>query len=454
MAEDYCPELLSTSISNTDTSKLECNVVSKITIEFNERFILFMVKLKSQIDVNALALKDTYMLMPIQEDIRNYIIENQLEFDLVGGKKITENNHPNIFAIMICVIIQDLREYDSFQEILDESQKYRWEIGMQSSNELNDTGYENSYGEQNFRCACNKSCSPENMYLISNLETGMNIAVGCECITKTKFIEPHELTELEKKSKNDPHYIAIKRVRHIKKMNDGLSKKRKHETIESIGENFKYIGGNFGQHKHAAELYFSFENDKKKTKYTIEDFQRDVCGICDQKNIKDNILLANIPDATNKKTKIKAVCKKCIGYLDNIKFKQKGRCDDCGKEHKNKSDNYCNACRLKEECTICDERDFLDGKRRCNICRSYEWCKRCERERVNKKGWLCKPCYDSSPLCDSPDCNTTITDLRYKTCYPCKFKNNNNTKICNFPNCNRRIDPKYKTCWSCKFGNN
>ncbi|NDE19537.1 MAG: hypothetical protein EB000_03730, partial [Alphaproteobacteria bacterium] len=141
MAEDYCPADLSGSDGDPDASKSECNVVSRITIIYDDKFIRFIEKLKRHIDVSALALKDTFMLMPIQKDIREYIIENQSEFDLIDRKKITENNHPNIFAIMICIIIPNLREYSSFQGILDESQKYRWEIGMQSSNEPNDTGY-------------------------------------------------------------------------------------------------------------------------------------------------------------------------------------------------------------------------------------------------------------------------------------------------------------------------
>ena len=165
------------------------------------------------------------------------------------------------------------------------------------------------------------------------------------------------------------------------------------------------------------------------------------------------MFISKIPDVKNKPQRIKALCKTCIEHL-NIKYKKKGVCDDCGELHKNKSDNYCDTCRKKGACRNCEKRDFLDGKGRCNICQHYDYCKKCEVEKVNKKGWLCKSCYVKAPLCDSPNCNKTITDLRYKTCWSCKFENNSNTKICNFPNCEKTIDPKYTTCWSHKSGKN
>jgi len=429
----------------------ELNFVSKITIEFNERFKEFIKKLKIvlAVEISGLIFTDTNRLMPTQNIIREYIYKNQTEIDINGRKKINEIDYPNVFAIMICVIIDDLINYKTFQDVLDESQRFRWEVGMQASNEPNDTGYANSYADKDFRCACNHPCQPYNMYIICNVKTGLRIAVGDTCIKKTKFIEPDELKELKNLSKKDPHYTAIRRAVHIKKMSDGLSKKRKRETIESVSEKYSYIGGNFGDHKEVAELHFMLINSDTNSNFKIEDFQRNVCGICDQKNIKDNIFIANIPDVKNKPQRIKAVCKTCIDYL-NIKCKKKGVCDDCGELHKNKRDNYCDICRKKKACTNCEKRDFLDGKGRCNICHNCKWCKRCEREIVNKDGWLCRSCYDKSPLCESPNCNKTITDLRYKTCWSCKSENNSNTKICNFPNCEKTIDPKYTTCWSHK----
>jgi hypothetical protein len=435
----------------SDNSESALNVVSKITINFNQKFKDFIKKLKRilSVDISGLIFTDTNRLMPIQNKIREYIYENQGEIDIDGGKKINEKDHPNIFAIMICVIIDELNNYKSFQEVLDESQRFRWEVGMHASNEPNDAGYANSYAEQHFRCACNHVCQPYNMYIICNVKTGLRIAVGDECIKKTKFIESDELTELKNLSKKNPHYIAIRQAVHIKKMNDGLSKKRKRETIESVSEKYSYIGGNYGDHKEIAELHFMLINSDTNSNFKIEDFQRNVCGICDQKNIKDNIFIANIPDVKNKPQRIKALCKTCIDYL-NIKYKKKGVCDDCGELHKNKSDNYCDICRKKKACTNCEKRDFLDGKGRCNICHNCKWCKKCEKEIVNKEGWLCRSCYVKAPLCESPNCNKTITNLRYKTCWSCKSENNSNTKICNFPNCEKTIDPKYTTCWSHK----
>jgi len=262
------------------------------------------------------------------------------------------------------------------------------------------------------------------MFLISNLETGMNIAVGCECITKTKFIEPYELKELEKKSKNDPHYIAIARVRHIKKMTEGLSKNKTTKTIESVNKNYSYIGGNFGEHKDVANLYFAIENAKKKSNYRIEDFVEDCCKFCLQKNIKHNIFIAKIPDNPKKDVVVKSICKTCIEHL-TIKIKRKGVCDDCGETHRNKNDNYCNDCRRKGACANCDGRKFLDGKGRCGDCAYFNYCKICDKVKVDNKGFACSACYNRhAKVCESRDCNKIVVHPKYKKCYSCNFGNN------------------------------
>jgi len=417
MEEEYCPPCRSDS---------DLNVVSKITIVFNEKFIAFIKKLKRilAVDISGLTFTDTNRLMPIQDKIREYIYENQTEIDIDGRKKIHEKDHPNIFSIMTCIIIDDLNDYKSFQEVLDESQRFRWEVGMHASNEPNDTGYANSYAEQHFRCACNHPCQPYNMYIICNIKTGLRIAVGDECIKKTNFIEPNELKELKNLSKKNPHYIAIRRAVHVKKMSDGLLKNKKTETIESINKNYSYIGGNFGEHKEAANLYFMLENAKRKSNHRIEDFARDCCKLCLQKNIKDNIFIAKIPDNPNKNIVIKAICKTCIEYL-NIRFKRKGICDDCGETHKNKSDNYCNDCRLKDYCANCNERTFLDEKGRCNDCMYFNYCKICDKVKVDKKGFACSTCYNRhAKVCESRDCNKIVVHPKYKKCYSCNFGNN------------------------------
>jgi hypothetical protein len=409
----------------SDTSESALNVVSKITVIYNDKLIRFIEGLKRNVDVGALALKDTYMLMPIQKDIREYIIENQSDFDLVDRKKITENNHPNIFAIMICVIIHSLKEYSSFQEILDESQKVRWEIGMHSSNEPNDTGYANSYGEQNFRCACNKACSPENMFIISNLETGMNLATGCECITKTKFIEPHELKVLEKESKKSPHYIGFFLETHKKKMSKNLLKLK--ESWASIKEKFCYIGGNYGEHLPLAEMFFNNEYSN-----AIQDVISCNCQFCDKKT-KKLLLVVNLKKEKCEEDEILSGCDKCVKILDIKIFEKHGNCQDCGDAHKNRHNNLCNICRKKEDCEFCGERDFLScklnpktnklGKKRCKTCNEKKYCEICDTNFPSREGWnLCNICFAShAKRCD---CGKYILNPKYKKCFSCNFGNN------------------------------
>jgi hypothetical protein len=57
----------------------ELNIVSKITIEFNERFKEFIKKLKIvlAVEISGLIFTDIHRLMPTQNIIREYIYKNQ-----------------------------------------------------------------------------------------------------------------------------------------------------------------------------------------------------------------------------------------------------------------------------------------------------------------------------------------------------------------------------------------
>jgi len=120
--------------------------LSKIRVIFNPNFIDFIKKLRQDNDLSWLYLQDMDKILPLQEKLRQYIIENQHSFEIQYGKiDFTSNSHPDFFAIMICVIIPDLENYYNFNEILHESKKGLWNIALYSS-ETQEEGIE-AYAE-------------------------------------------------------------------------------------------------------------------------------------------------------------------------------------------------------------------------------------------------------------------------------------------------------------------
>lgn len=70
-------------------------------------------------------------------------------------------------------------------------------------------------------------------------------------------------------------------------------------------------------------------------------FDRCVCG----HKIKRNCFIAN-----RKTNKVITLGKCCVKRFKGALNK---RCDNCDKQHKNRSDNLCNECRLLKKCTRC-----------------------------------------------------------------------------------------------------
>jgi hypothetical protein len=406
---------------------MEPEYTSKLRIIFNEKFRLFVKKLQKDFDLSIL--KRFIILeqvMSFQEEIRNYIVENQHNLDLLKGTLINhnQNSFSDFYAILISIIIPDLSSYNSFQEILDKSQKVKWECSLFS--------LDTEDGESKFCCACSHYCKPENLYKITNLESDLNILTGCDCILKTKFIEKKETEILEKSREDDKIYKKLIEKtesenfeKRIKKFELGLSKKE--ESVDSI-KSYQYFGGNFGEHKE----YFIANSETPLIKIESENC---MCG----QTIKNNIFIINNDDD------IITLCEWCFKFskIPSPKITQ-GICDDCGIKHKNTSDNFCSKCRTKTNCITCDIRSFC--YKRCESCLKFNYCKTCDITKVTNKGYNCGDCFSNLPKCN---CGKTISNPKYKKCYNC---NQNDDCFSNFSKCNcgkTITNPKYKKCYNC-----
>jgi hypothetical protein len=103
--------------------------ISKIRIIFDEKFINFVNKLKKEIDLSMMLNSNIDYLLPIQQEIRKYIYNNSKMINLSSGK-INSSSHPDLFAIMISILVPNVEKFHNFQEILDLSFQDRIELGL------------------------------------------------------------------------------------------------------------------------------------------------------------------------------------------------------------------------------------------------------------------------------------------------------------------------------------
>lgn len=383
--------------------------LSKIRVIYNSNFIDFIKKLRRDNDLSWLCLQDLEKILPVQEELREYIVENQDLFELQYGKiDLTSNSHPDFFAIMICIIVPDLENYSNFNEILHESKKGLWDINLYSS-ETQEEGSE-AYVANNFKCACNHWCSPENLYIIHNFQSKKNILIGCDCAEKTGFIEPEKIKRMKDRREENPKYkkfMEMTERKNKQKYNEDVEKQLEKMKIsqEIIKKNYEYFGGNYSEH-----LTFFCNQRHIYTLDHISEYIKDNCETCSRKT-KNKLLLIN------QDLDYYSVCERCCSNFGKMP-KKHGICEDCGEEHRNRSDNYCNECRKKSNCLKCRQRDFCcDG--RCSICISkYNFCIDCKITEVSIKGYRCKCCLNKLKKCK---CGKLLTNPKYKTCYSCKF---------------------------------
>jgi len=386
--------------------------LSKIRVKYNLKFIEFIKKLRRENDTSTLYLNELDKILPLQEELREYIVKNQELFELQYGKlDFGSNSHPDFFAIMICIIVPNLEDYTCFNDILHISRKGLWELNLYSS-ETQEEGFED-YVANHFKCACNHPCGPENLYIIHNIQTKKNILIGCECATKCGFLEPEVIEKIKARREDNPKYKQFmenserkNEIKYIEEIEEQL--KNLKITKEIIEKDYKYIGGNYGEH---LTIFNKQKNAYRENDIELDDIDEyisDDCDTCNRKT-KHKLLLTN-------EDGMYCICERCCSYFGKMP-KKNGICDDCGSRHRNRSDNYCNKCRAKTICLKCKTRTWCFNSH-CNDCiKKYNFCNDCKINEAPRKGLRCTACYNKLTRCK---CGTPITNPRFKTCFKCK----------------------------------
>ena len=384
------------------------DTVSNIRVLFNNNLKTFIKNINKIAD-----LKDSELnyIMREQEMIREYIISHQDEINLCKGSLSKgSDSYPDMFAIMICLVVSNIDKYSNFNDVLNNvRQGDNYVLGLYSSTEED----EEQDDDAHFKCACGHSCKPRNLFRYVGDENN-GIIIGVDCCKKYKFIEPEQLTQLQKESQNNPSY-----KKYIEK-NEKQNMEKKQETIQKSliknkinMDNFNYIGGNFKSHIN------NFVSNKRifETKYDfiigdITDFIENKCILCKQ-YITKVILLWD-------KNEIICLCIKCSEMFNKIE--KQYVCEDCDNLHDNKKDNYCNECRLKTICVKCNKKEICDNFNRCKSCKSnFKFCSTCNKNTINNDKYKrCKECFNKLRKCS---CGKRITNNKYFECYECYTNN-------------------------------
>lgn len=440
---------------------------SNIRIIFNTKFKIFIKDIKNDIHLidgicntdNSNIAHNMRLILETQQSLREYIVNNQHLIDVNGKITLQSKSYPDIFAIMICIIVPKLDTFESFNDVFEETEKDKLYISLYSEQDEGDT-----FAGFRCCCACGQSCLPQNMFVMScenNKNYVMNILVGDVCISKTKFIEPEIIKKLENdkiKNKTYKKFIEIfnkqNKDKYINKVHNSLI------NLQIDINKYRYIGGNFGDHETNFNFYrLTYEHTHREKLEEISEYNIDKCDLC-KESIERFILLSNDDD------EVVSLCVKCGEYLKKIK--KRGICDDCGEKHRNRNDNYCNACRKNKTCIKCKERHICDQYQRCesccnkyvfcndcnvktvldnlskcydcydklksicihckerDICDVYQHCKSCSSNKifcktcfvntVKKEGYRCNSCFNKLKVCD---CGKKILHNRYNECYKC-----------------------------------
>lgn len=363
--------------------------ISKIRIIFNEKFINFINKLKKEIDLSMMLNSNLSYLLPTQQEIRKYIYKNSKMIDLSSGK-INSSSHPDLFAIMISILVPSIEKFNSFQEILDLSYEDRLELGLFSSDNVEGL-------EGPFKCACNHECCPSNLIILFNKDTGLHMAIGCDCAGKTKLEE--KIKELKKEIKQNKTYNTVKKNNEIRKIKEKMSKNKSQESIETwenIKQNFVYNGGNFDIHKTFLE-----DNNDNDLRANFDD----LCYCCSNKSKYELYVLKN-----NQNNKLITVCKQCCNLLEKEIIPE--LCKYCRK--------YVEKCDIYSHCL--------------NECAKFIYCYNCHTNKVDKIGNNCRAC---KPKCEK--CKKILTGP-YRFCFDCKNK-------CFI--CDKLVNPPFMKCFDC-----
>lgn len=173
---------------------------------------------------------DYLSLQDAQKQLREYFVSHQNEFNIAGRLTHSYECCPDFYALLSAVTA-DLSMCESWDDVYNQfvsSLKQSETLYDASNNSLSGHFSLCDYGDDydskvKIVCMCSHLCCPENMSIITNRYTGLNVLIACDCLEKTGIISSYEFKK--KVKKNDAYAkILVKKELEKQKLKNNFYK--------------------------------------------------------------------------------------------------------------------------------------------------------------------------------------------------------------------------------------
>lgn len=151
-------------------------------------------------------------ILVTQYIIRQYLIKHQNRIDFFPAGLVLRDGHPksmpSLFGLyMMCV--SELSLINTIDDVMEQIEKrYLLHLG-----EFGLDAYQIVFNATELHekklCCCSHKCHIDNMWVIKNHYTNLNIVLGCDCIYKNNLIDRDVVLREQKKT---PKYIEKKKI--------------------------------------------------------------------------------------------------------------------------------------------------------------------------------------------------------------------------------------------------
>jgi hypothetical protein len=186
---------------------------TRIVFDYNLKLLVQQLHREHPHIIEKLKSYDYDMLQEAQLFIREYFLVNQKEINIAGRLTKKPESCPDYFALL-CAVVSDLTKCENWREVW---QQYVTGVYKYAQ-------YPVVFDiEEKVLCMCSHLCKAENMAIIPNQYTNLNLYIACDCIAKTGIINSYEF---KKKAKMNDRYaeIMVKRE-YLKKVKKSLEQK-------------------------------------------------------------------------------------------------------------------------------------------------------------------------------------------------------------------------------------
>lgn len=315
-------------------------------------------------------------------------------------KKICKENKPSMSDKLAYIILLA----NSKKKILESETINDFKLFKEDKNpdfKINNVIYDENL-EEHYDCICSYQ-NLKKIFIVENINTGIILHVGSECIKKYKLVSIEEF-ELNKKILNK---IMSKKKERQQELENGLplgyyEEQRKEEKKRKLEEKNKkenekiknkLDSGNYRICYLCDKSLMNIRNDKNKT----------ICDKCLQNDFRGKLIYRYYPIICNElKTRCNRYeCNKCDNSFISLLSNNEYLCKKCIKDSKlisckickinilldiNSTDMYCDNCESKLFNCIDCKKEYIRNTNNLNRCESCQLCY--DNKRILQK------CYD------------------------------------------------------------